>query len=41
MDPSVPGADLERLLVLAAPIRKVVNKTIAHASKSTGKEGNT
>lgn len=37
LNPAVPGEDLERLLEIAAPIRKVVNNSIAHANESTGR----
>jgi hypothetical protein len=32
LNPAVPAEDLESLLQAAAPIRKIVNTTIAHAS---------
>jgi hypothetical protein len=37
MDPAVPAAELEQLLTATDPIRRVVNSTIAHANKKTGK----
>ena len=37
LDPAVPGADLERLLAAAEPIRKIVNSSIAHANASSTK----
>lgn len=37
IDPAVPGHDLERLLEVAAPIRKIVNNSIAHANTDTNK----